>query len=50
VMREADPSAAAFKGSLMSNVVAAISAAAVLFLGFMPNAMISLLKGIPLIH
>lgn len=50
VMRDADPSAASFQGGVVSNAVVGLSAAAVLFLGFMPNAMILLLKGIPLIH
>jgi len=50
VMRDADPSAANFQGSVVSNAVAVISALAVLFLGLLPNAMITLLKGIPLIH
>jgi NADH-quinone oxidoreductase subunit N len=49
-MRDADPSAASFKGSAVSVVVATATAAAVLFLGFMPGVMITLLKGIPLIH
>jgi len=50
VMRDADPSAANFSGSLVGNAVVVISAGTVLFLGFMPSAMIMLLKGIPLIH
>jgi NADH-quinone oxidoreductase subunit N len=50
VMRDADPSAAPFKGSLAGNAVAVVTAAAVVLLGFLPNAMIVLLKGIPLIH
>jgi NADH-quinone oxidoreductase subunit N len=49
-MRDADPSAAQFNGSLISNAVALVSALAVFFLGLFPNAMITLLKGIPLIH
>jgi NADH-quinone oxidoreductase subunit N len=49
-MRDADPSAAIFRGSIVSTIVAASTAAAVLFLGFMPGTMITLLKGIPLIH
>ena len=50
VMRDADPSAASFTASPLSRAVVIISAAAVLFLGLMPNAMIHFLKGIPLIH
>jgi hypothetical protein len=49
-MRDADPSAANFEGSLVSNGVATLTAIAVIILGFMPGAMITLLKGIPLIH
>jgi NADH-quinone oxidoreductase subunit N len=50
VMRDADPSAATFTGSVVSNAVAVVAALAVVFLGLLPNAMIALLKGIPLIH
>jgi hypothetical protein len=49
-MRDADPSAAVFKGSFVSGAVAAFSAAAVIFFGCMPGTLITLLKGIPLIH
>jgi NADH-quinone oxidoreductase subunit N len=50
VMRDADPSAAQFNGSVLSNGVAIVSALAVIFLGLLPNTMITFLKGIPLIH
>ena len=50
VMRDADPSAATFTATPLSQAVAITSAAAVLFLGLMPNTVIHFLKGIPLIH
>ena len=50
VMRDADPSAAEWKGSVASHSVVAVSAAIVFALGVMPNALIHLLKGIPLQH
>jgi NADH-quinone oxidoreductase subunit N len=50
VMREADPGAASFSGGFLSQWVVVVSAALVVFLGLMPNAMIHYLKGIPLIH
>ena len=50
VMRDADPSAANWKGSVASYSVATVSALAVLGLGILPAGMIHLLKGITLIH
>ena len=50
VMRDADPSAAIWKGSFASNVIAIISAAMVFLLGVMPGTLIHLLKGISLQH
>jgi NADH-quinone oxidoreductase subunit N len=48
VMRDADPSAAEFKGSVVGRVMVAISAALVIGMGVMPNSIIHFLKGIPL--
>ena len=48
VMRDADPSAAEWKGSMVSRSMVIISAILVIALGVMPNALIQILKGIPL--
>jgi NADH-quinone oxidoreductase subunit N len=50
VMREADPGASQWVAGLGSQIVAVSAAAAVVFLGTLPNAMVHYLKGIPLIH
>ena len=50
VMRDADPSAANWKGSIASYGVASAAALAVVILGTVPAGMIHLLKGISLIH
>jgi NADH-quinone oxidoreductase subunit N len=50
VMRDADPSAAEWKGSIVGRSVVFVSAAFVIALGVMPNALIQFLKGIPLQH
>ncbi len=50
VMRDADPQAATFKGSLVGQAVVIITAIAVVALGVLPNTLIHFLRGIPLIH
>ena len=50
VMRDADPSASYFRGTWIGNSMVLAAALTVIFLGTLPNSMITLLKGIPLIH
>lgn len=50
VMRDADPGAGEWKFNPGSQIVAVTTAAAVVFLGIMPNPVIQYLKGILLIH
>jgi|GEM_PF-241795 len=50
VMRDADPSAAEWRGSPVGHSMVFISAAFVIVWGVMPNAIIQFLKGIPLQH
>lgn len=48
VMRDADPSAAEWKGSFVSRTMVIIAAALIILFGVMPNAIIQILKGIQL--
>lgn len=50
VMRDADPSAANWKGSPVSTAVATVSALAVIYFGVLPGNIVQFLKGVPIGH